>query len=53
MDSKELNQHVTWTNDELTLEDIKRGAELFKLLLEWELRAEERDGNSKELEDAS
>ena len=40
-------------NDELTIGEIKRGAELFKLLLEWQQQSQEKDDNPEELDEGS
>ncbi len=50
---KENQTNVTCKNDELTITEIQRGAEIFKLLFEWQQQFQERVGNQEELDEAS
>ena len=51
---KDIHDAATMENDSPpTITEIKRGADLFKLLFEWQKQSLKRDGNFEEFDEAS
>lgn len=48
-----MDYFMSTEEDDLTLEDIKRGAEFFKLLFKWQQESLEKNDNSEGSEEAS